>query len=177
MKPMPLDNRLEPRSDSIGKERALGLLIALGALAVDQGSKHWLLFVYDIDARQPVVLAPFLEIVLAWNRGISYSLFTTNSESGRIILLTVTLLATAALAVWLWRVRRRSTALALGLLIGGALGNAYDRYAYGAVADFVWFHYETFSWYIFNGADIAIVIGVVVLIYEAFFPRSASKLP
>jgi signal peptidase II len=157
--------------------RVLGLLIALGALALDQGSKHWLLFVYDIDAHQPVALGPFLDIVLRWNRGISYSLFTTNTDSGRIILLSVTLLATAALVVWLWLVRRRSTALALGLLIGGALGNAYDRYAYGAVADFVWFHYATFSWYIFNGADIAIVIGVFVLIYEAFFLRAASKLP
>jgi signal peptidase II len=157
--------------------RLLGLLIALLALGLDQGSKHWLLFVYDIENRQPVALTPFLDIVLRWNRGISYSLFTTSSESGRMILLTLTLLATAALMVWLWRVQRHSTALALGLLIGGALGNAYDRYAYGAVADFVWFHYETFSWYIFNGADIAIVVGVALLIYEAFFLRSASKLP
>ncbi|WP_131116025.1 signal peptidase II [Lichenihabitans psoromatis] len=157
--------------------RVLGLLVALAALAADQASKLWLLFVYDLGNHQPVRLLPFLDLVLVWNRGISYSLFTTDSERGRVILLAVTLLATAALVVWLFRVHSRFTAAALGLLIGGALGNAYDRFAYGAVADFVWFHARTFSWYIFNGADIAIVIGVILLIYESIFQRAASKMP
>jgi signal peptidase II len=160
--------------------RLWGIITALAALLADQASKQWLLFNFDIGARQPVRLAPFLDIVLAWNRGVSYSLFSTDSAQGRAVLLTVTLVATAALAIWMWRTRSRITILALGLLIGGALGNAYDRYAYGAVADFVWFHIGSFSWYIFNGADVAIVFGVCVLIYESFLgkPRiGASKLP
>lgn len=160
--------------------RLIGFLAALAALAIDQASKQWLLFGFDIGARQPVRIASFLDLVLAWNRGISYSLFTTNSALGRTVLLTVTLLATLALAIWLWRVRRRLTALALGMLIGGALGNAYDRFAYGAVADFVWFHLGGFSWYIFNGADVAIVAGVAILLYESFVVRpgpNASKMP
>ena len=160
--------------------RLAGLLIALVALAIDQGSKQWLIFVYGIKDRQPVRLAPFLDIVLVWNRGISYSLFTTQGSTGRLVLLGLTMVAIVALAIWLSRTRSWQGAIALGLLIGGALGNAYDRYTYGAVADFVWFHYGDFSWYIFNGADVAIVVGVAVLIVDAFFGRAgpaAAKLP
>ena len=160
--------------------RLLGPLVAIAALGIDQASKQWLLFRFDIGAHQPVRIAPFLDIVLAWNRGISYSLFSTNTALGQAVLLTVTLLATLGLVVWLWRVRRLVTTVALGLLIGGALGNAYDRYAYGAVADFVWFHVGTFSWYIFNGADVAIVVGVAILLAESLFARpepNASKMP
>ncbi len=160
--------------------RLVGVAVALLVLVIDQASKQWLLFVYDIGTRQPLRIAPFLDIVLAWNRGISYSLFTTDTERGRNILLTITLVATAALVLWLWRARGTLTVAALGLLIGGALGNAYDRYAYGAVADFVWLHAGTFSWYIFNGADVAITIGVILLIYDSFLApsrRPASKLP
>ena len=160
--------------------RLFGAALALATLAVDQALKHWLLFGLDIDARQPVHVAPFVDLVLAWNHGISYSLFTTTTGQGRFLLLAVTLLATAALAVWLWRSRRGVTALALGLLIGGALGNALDRYVFGAVMDFVWIHSGSFSWYIFNGADVAITGGVAVLILESFWgarPLRASKMP
>ena len=160
--------------------RLYGSIAALLALLIDQASKQWLLFHYDIASKQPVRVTAFLDIVLAWNRGISYSLFTTDSDRGREILLGVTLAATASLAIWLWRSRSLVTVLALGLLIGGALGNAYDRFAYGAVADFIWFHAGTFSWYIFNGADVAIVCGVMVLIYGSFLARprkGASKMP
>lgn len=160
--------------------RLWGVIVALASLAVDQASKQWLLFSFDIGSRQPVRMGPYLDIVLAWNRGISYSLFSTETAQGRAILLTITLVATAALAVWLWRAKASLTVVALGLLIGGALGNAYDRWTYGAVADFVWLHAGSFSWYIFNGADVAIVIGVLLLLYETVLARPtqrASKLP
>ena len=163
-----------------GAQPLLGVAVALAVLLVDQASKQWLLFVYDIEARQPVHLGPFLDVVLARNRGISYSLFTTDTADGRMVLLGVTLVATLALAVWLWRTRKTLVAVALGLLIGGALGNAYDRWALGAVTDFVWFHVGRFSWYIFNGADVAICAGVAILIVESFFggsARPAKKMP
>ena len=160
--------------------RALGLSLALLALLLDQGSKQWLRVSFDIEDRQPVALGPFLDVILRWNRGISYSLFTSDTEAGRYTLLVVTLAATAALAVWLWRAKDHATAAALGLLIGGALGNAYDRFAYGAVMDFVHLHAGGFSWYEFNGADAAITLGVIVLLYDAVLAprwRPASKLP
>ncbi len=160
--------------------RGLGLLLAAAALAIDQASKHWLLFSFGLADRQPVRLGPFADLILRWNRGISYSLFTSDGTTGRLVLLAVTLTATAALAVWLWRTGGRWTAGALGLLIGGALGNAYDRFAYGAVVDFVHLHVDGFSWYVFNGADVAITLGVILLLYDGFLApqlRPASKMP
>ena len=85
-----------------------------------------------------------------------------------LALLALSLGATLFLGVWLWRAPRSITTLGLGLIVGGALGNAYDRFAYGAVADFFHFHIGTFSWYVFNLADIGIVAGVGLLLYESF---------
>lgn len=156
------------------------MVAAAAALAVDQASKLWLLRVFHLADRQPVRLAPVLDLVLAWNRGISYSLFWAEGEGGRWLLIGATLVATALLASWLWRARSVLTGLALGLLIGGALGNVVDRVAYGAVADFVYFHVGSFRWYIFNGADCAIVLGVGLLLVELIWPRAGSpahKMP
>ena len=158
--------------------RALGALVGLIALVADQASKLWLIFGFHIEARQPVRLAPFFDLVMAWNPGISYSLFRADSDAGRYGLLAAQLSAILFLSVWLWRARSRWTALGLGLLIGSALGNAYDRFAYGAVADFFHFHVGDFSWYVFNIADVGIVAGVAVLLYEAFLvPDAAERAP
>ena len=147
--------------------RLLGFLTALVTLVIDQGHKLWMLFVFDIAKNQPVQLAPFLDLIMAWNPGISYSLLRADTDAGRYGLLALSLLVTAGLSVWLWRAPDRLTTLALGLIIGGALGNAYDRFAYGAVADFFHFHVGSFSWYVFNLADVAIVAGVGLLLYES----------
>ena len=151
--------------------RRVGLPAALLVFAADQACKAWLIHGFDIAQSQPVVLGPFLNIVMAWNPGISYSLFTAESETGRLILLGVTLAATAFLAGWLWLARDRLTGYGLGLLVGGALGNACDRFAYGRVADFFQLHIGAFSPFgVFNLADTAIVAGVGLLLYKALFP-------
>jgi signal peptidase II len=97
------------------------------------------------------------------------------------VLVAIAVVATLALGVWLWRAESRLTAASLGLIIGGAVGNAIDRAAYGAVADFVHFHITTasfsFSWYVFNLADAAIVAGVAGLLYESLFATGAVKAP
>ncbi len=149
--------------------RALGAAVALLTLAVDQANKLWLIFVFGIASRQPVELTPFFDVVFAKNPGISYSLFSARTEVQRYLLLAITLVATACIAFWLWRARSRLVAFALGLIVGGALGNAYDRVAYGFVADFYHFHVGSFSWYIFNLADAAIVIGVGLLLVDSLF--------
>jgi signal peptidase II len=157
--------------------RALGFLIAVVTLAVDQGHKIWMLDVFDIAARQPVPLTPFLDLVMAWNPGISYSLLSAQTPEGRLALLALSLGATLLLSVWLWRAPDRITTVGLGLIVGGALGNAYDRFAYGAVADFFHFHVGGFHWYIFNLADVAIVAGVALLLYESFFVTGKKNEP
>jgi len=148
----------------------LGLLAAGATLAADQANKLWLIFAYGIEARQPIRLAPFFDVVYAKNPGISYSLLPAQNGPERIALLALTLAATGFLCFWLWRAGTKTAGLGLGLIVGGALGNAYDRLAYGFVADFYHFHIGSFSWYVFNLADVAIVSGVMLLIYDSWSP-------
>jgi signal peptidase II len=126
-----------------------------------------MLHVFDIEARQPIALLPVFDIVLAWNRGISYGWFSGGTGASQGLLIALAVIVSAALWVWLARVSRPLTAAAIGLIMGGALANAFDRAAYGAVADFFSFHVGSFDWYIFNLADIAIVAGVGLLVYES----------
>jgi signal peptidase II len=155
--------------------RSSGVLAAITAFALDQANKLWLIFGYDIAARQPVRLTPFFDVVLAKNPGISYSLLSTHSAMGRWSLFGLAIAATLLLAVWLWRTRTKLTALGLGLIIGGALGNACDRLAYGYVADFYHFHVGRFSWYVFNLADVAICAGVALLLLEGLVGAAPAK--
>ena len=154
--------------------RSLGAIVAILTLAADQASKIWLLDGFDLASRQPYRLAPGVDLVLAWNRGVSYSLLTANGDTGRYLLIAGTLGATLLLAVWLWRTTTRLTSLALGLIIGGAVGNVVDRVIYGAVVDFVYLHAGTFRWYIFNVADCAITGGVILLAIEWLAPQPAQ---
>ena len=156
-----------------------GLLVALAALAADQASKLYLLFVYGLAGRGAVEVTSFFDLVLTWNKGISYGLFQQNSAFGRWALFGLMIVATIFLWVWLARAETRLTALAVGLIIGGAWGNAIDRLAYGAVMDFVHLHtpgYE-FNWYVFNLSDTAIVAGVALLLYESLIGDRAAKAP
>jgi signal peptidase II len=158
-----------------------GVIAALAALALDQASKLWLLFVFDIGHRGAVAVAPFFDLVLAWNTGISYGWFQDESATGQAVLLAVKAVAVIVLAVWMARSRTLLATVALGLIIGGAIGNAIDRFAYGAVVDFALFHVQIggkhFSWYVFNLADVAIVAGVAALLYDSFLGVPAAKAP
>lgn len=146
----------------------LGALAALVTLVLDQATKLYLLFVDVLSLREPVRLAPFLELIVVWNRGISYGLFQQHTEFGRWALVALSIVAAIGLSIWLARAATAFLALSLGLVVGGAIGNAIDRVAYGAVFDFVHFHVGGFSWYVFNIADAAIVAGVVGLLYDSF---------
>ena len=147
-------------------------LIAFVGLILDQGTKLWLVYSFDLAANGPVHLLPVLDIVLVWNRGISYGLFQQDGDLGRWILALFTVAATIGLWVWSVRAQNRFIALALALIIGGAIGNGIDRLAFGAVVDFVHFHVGSFSWYVFNLADVWIVAGVAGLLYDGLRGRS-----
>ena len=155
--------------------RSLGAVAAVLTLAADQASKIWLLDGFGIANREPYALAPGVDLVLAWNRGVSYSLLTANSDAGRYLLIAGTLLATLLLVAWLWRTTTRLAGVALGLVIGGAVGNVVDRVLYGAVVDFVYLHAGSFRWYIFNVADCAITAGVVLLLVAWLAPQPAGN--
>ena len=158
-----------------------GVIVAALACLIDQASKLYLLRVVDLAAAGPIRLGPFFDLILTRNTGISYGLFQTSGPLGAWVLLGVKVVAVVLLWVWLARAHDRLTALSLGLIIGGAVGNGIDRLAYGWVADFVYFHVTTanwrFSWYVFNLADAAIVAGVIGLLYESLRGDRAAKLP
>jgi signal peptidase II len=159
----------------------LGLLTAVLTCAADQASKLYLLFGYDLPAHAPIRLGPFFDLVFTRNTGISYGLFQTEGTLGHLALLAFKVAAVIALAVWLVRTKDRLSAISLGLIIGGAIGNAIDRLAYGWVFDFVYFHIRTaewqFNWYVFNLADVAIVVGVAGLLYESLRGPVPQKRP
>jgi signal peptidase II len=158
-----------------------GVIAALAVLALDQASKLWLLYVFDIAHRGAVKLTPFFDLVLAWNVGISFGWFQNDSQLAQIALMIVKAVAVIVLAIWMARSRTLIATVALGLIIGGAIGNAIDRFAYGAVVDFALFHVQiagnTFNWYVFNLADVAIVAGVAALLYDSFLGVPAAKAP
>ena len=158
-----------------------GMIAAVTALVLDQASKLWLLFVFDIAQRGAVRLTPFFDLVLAWNVGISFGWFQNDSFLAQAVLTGIKAVAVVVLAVWMARSRTLLATVALGLIIGGAIGNAIDRYAYGAVVDFALFHLQiggnTFNWYVFNLADVAIVAGVAALLYDSFLGVPAAKAP
>ena len=158
-----------------------GIIAAIVVLALDQASKLWLLNVFDIARRGAVKITPFFDLVLAWNVGISFGWFQNESPIAQIGLMVVKAVAVIALAVWMAWSRTLIATVALGLIIGGAVGNAIDRLAYGAVVDFALFHLQiggnTFNWYVFNLADVAIVAGVAALLYDSFLGVPAAKAP
>jgi signal peptidase II len=165
----------------VGPMTGFGAAVVLAAALIDQASKLWLLFVFDLGSRGTVRITPFFDLVLIWNTGISYGWFQQDGPFGQGALLALKMIAVALLWIWLARSTTRLSALGLGLIIGGAFGNAVDRLAYGAVADFAHFFIKTdgwsFNWYVFNLADVAIVAGVAALLYESLFGEAPQKRP
>lgn len=152
-----------------GPYSPLGLLVALATLVADQGNKLWMLYVYDIGSKQPVEVTPFFDLILVWNKGISYGMLQQDGLVGRMALVAFAIVVSLALIAWLARMTSGLAAVAIGLIVGGAAGNAIDRAVHGAVADFYSFHAFGFQWYIFNIADVAIVAGVIGLLYDSLF--------
>jgi len=146
----------------------LGLPVIALAIILDQVIK---LLAHEVlwDPPRRIELLEFLDLVPVENRGISFGLFQGNSETGAWLISGVALAVSTGLGVWLNRVDRRWPALALSLIIGGAIGNVIDRLRLGWVIDFIDFHVNTWHWPAFNIADAAIVVGVAMLLIDGLF--------
>jgi signal peptidase II len=164
-----------------GPLTTVGLTAAAIACVLDQASKVWLLKVFDLANKGVVKVMPSVDVVLTWNTGISYGWFQQEGPFGQWALLALKVVAVALLWLWLAKASSRLSAVALGLIVGGAIGNGIDRLVYGAVADFALLYLQTatwrFNWYVFNLADVAIVAGVIGLLYESLVGDSAPKAP
>jgi signal peptidase II len=150
----------------------IGGLIAASVIILDQLVKAWALHVYDLPLRGHVELSPIMDLTMVWNRGVSFGLLHSDSELGRWLLSIFSLVVAGLLAWWLWRMRRPLLGIALGLVIGGAIGNVIDRVLHGAVADFLDFSDIFFPW-VFNIADASICIGVGVMLLDSLIGRDA----
>jgi len=151
--------------------RLLGLVVAALALALDQATKFWAIALLDGPEHPSIALTPFLALTMSWNRGVAYTLLRSDSDFGRYALIAVSLGAVIFLAVWLWRAQGLAKSVALGLLIG--------RLVHGAVADFLYFHTPVslgpLSNYVFNIADAAIFVGVMLLLYDSLVSPASSE--
>lgn len=146
------------------RARLAGFSVAVLGIIVDQAVKAWMLGPFAIAEKGRVSVTSFLDLVMVWNRGISYGLLEQDHAGGRWLLIAVGVGGAVLFVWWLWSTRGLLAALSLGLVIAGAVSNVIDRLVHGAVADFFLFHVGRFEWYVFNVADAWIVAGVIGLL-------------
>lgn len=147
------------------RQRIVQLLaIGFGVFALDQASKYYLLQILDLPIRAPIHINDYFTLVMAWNRGVSFSLFSTIGGWMPAILTAAAILISGLLARLCLKTSHRLERIGYAMVIGGALGNAVDRMRFGAVADFFYVHVGTFGWPAFNIADMAICTGVGLLL-------------
>jgi lipoprotein signal peptidase len=156
-----------------------GLILALLVLVADQASKWWILEVLDLPTRRNVPLlggGSFgLDLTMVWNRGVTFGLLSGTAPWHAWALAVLAAAIAVFLIRWMAKAENRGTALALGAIVGGAVGNVIDRIRFGAVVDFIDAYAAGWHWYVFNVADAAIVLGVLVLLVEALRARPASE--
>lgn len=153
--------------------RWMGVRVALAVLVLDQLSKWWIV-TRVMNPPQVIEVAPFFNLVLGLNTGVSFGMFGGGADFGRWALSGLAVVIAAALGVWMWRVGKPLLAVALGAIIGGAIGNVIDRIRVGAVIDFLDFHAFGYHWPAFNVADTGITLGAAALILDSLFANDES---
>jgi signal peptidase II len=152
--------------------RRLGLRLALVVLALDQLSKWIVVSPLSLPSIRQMVLVPIFSLTWAQNYGISLGLFSAESPWQRWLLVALTALVATGVGLWMWREQTKGDVVALSLILGGAMGNILDRIRFGYVVDFADLHFGDFRpFMIFNLADAAITIGVLLLVARALLVR------
>jgi len=147
----------------------IGAVMALAVCVADQASKYWVLEILNLPERGQVVVLPFFNLTMVWNRGVTFGMLSSENGWSQFALAGVAAAVVAALGIWMKRAETLLVALALGAIAGGAVGNVIDRLRFTAVVDFLHFHALGWSWYVFNIADAAIVCGVAALVIDGLF--------
>lgn len=149
----------------------LGLLIAAVVVVVDQITKVWAL--NSLKLYESVAVLPGVNMTLAYNPGVAFSMFDESGNMGRWLLSALAIVISLVLLVWLWRLQRSEKLLAagLGFVLGGAVGNVIDRIQLGHVVDFVDVYYQQAHWPAFNVADAAITLGAILLVWDTLFNK------
>lgn len=158
-----------------GRYRTMGLAIAACVLAVDQLIKWVVAYPLQLRQRSEIELLSIFNLRWVQNYGVSMGFLTADGELGRWLLVGLTAAIAIGVLIWLWHEKRKDDAIALSLVLGGALGNILDRARYGYVLDFADLHFgEIRPFLVFNVGDAAITIGVLLLLVRALFTREAK---
>tara|TARA_A100001037_G_C15098203_1_gene612584 strand:+ start:682 stop:1161 length:480 start_codon:yes stop_codon:yes gene_type:complete len=148
-----------------------GMLLSILTIFFDQLSKWWILNVLMVPANT-IPVTQFFNLVLVHNRGASFGIFSDAPGWASIALIVFAIIISIMLAIWMWQAQETLLSVALGLVIGGAIGNVIDRIRFGAVVDFLDFHAGGWHWPAFNVADSAITLGVILLILDSLKTKS-----
>ena len=168
---------LSSDSERIRKNRRIGLTVAAAIFVVDQAVKWIVTYPLQLPHRLTIEILPFFTLRWLKNTGVSMGLLTADSDLGRWMLVALTCAIAAFVAFWMWREKRRDDAIALSLVLGGALGNILDRVRLGYVVDYADLHFgDIHPFLVFNVADAAITIGVLLLLVRALLTRE-RKVP
>jgi len=150
------------------------LVLGLAVLQIDRLVKVALVNRFMVEREPwPVEVTSYFDLVMVWNRGISFGLFQSE-ETGRWLLVGLAGIVSLALVVWIWRAANLWVGAALGLILGGAIGNAWDRFLWGAVADFFDAHAFGYHFWAFNIADVGISVGVTMLVLDSLLARGRT---
>ena len=153
--------------------KTLGYSLAALVFVLDQLSKYWIVTIVHLPERGFIDVLPFFRLTFVGNVGVSMGLLQANSELARWGLVGATAIIAITVAVWIAREKQRADVLALGLVLGGALGNIIDRVRFGYVVDFLHLFWRTHNFWVFNVADAAISIGVLLLLGRALLAPKA----
>jgi signal peptidase II len=157
--------------------RLTGLIAAALIFVLDQFAKYMVTVPFDLKNRGQIEILPFFNLTWVENYGVSMGFLTADTQTGKWLLIAMTGAIAVGVLVWLWREKNRQDVLALGLILGGALGNILDRVRFGHVVDFADLHFGDFRpFLVFNVADAAISIGVVILLLRALLVREKPKV-
>jgi len=154
------------------KKLAVPFILIL--IFLDQVTKWWIIN-YIMQPIKTLPITPFFNIVLTWNSGISFGIFSNQGSFSVIILSTLATLIVFFLAVWLMKAENKKLIIGLICIIGGAIGNIIDRVYHGAVIDFLDFHIKSYHWPAFNVADSCIFIGATLIILDSLFPDKKEE--
>jgi signal peptidase II len=164
-------------AERVRTNRKIGLSVALAIFVVDQAVKWVVTYPLQLPHRQTIEMLPFFTLRWLKNTGVSMGLLPADGELSRWLLVALTVAIAAFVAFWMWREKRRDDAIALALVLGGALGNILDRVRLGYVVDYADLHFgSVHPFLVFNVGDAAITIGVLLLVVRALLTRD-RKVP
>ena len=149
-------------------------VLAALVFVADQLTKYWIINTVGLESLGTIPVLPFFSLTWVQNYGVSMGLLQADSATGRWLLVGLTAIISLVVAVWITREKLPTERFALGLILGGALGNIVDRIRFGYVVDFVHLHAGQWSFYVFNVADAAISVGVAILLWRALIGGSGD---